>query len=87
MTVSGIFPYPDSATAEKPFHMGVIPYDIIPHEELYCMSSGGTELGHTHILNVADLICNSFTLHEELYVPITCATLVHLDLNLGVIPN
>jgi hypothetical protein len=37
MTVSGIFPYPDSGTAEKLFHMGVIPYEIIPHEELYCI--------------------------------------------------
>jgi hypothetical protein len=36
MTVSGIFPYPDCGTAEKLFHMGVIPYEIIPHEELYC---------------------------------------------------
>jgi hypothetical protein len=40
MTVSGIFPFPDSGTAEKLFHMGVIPYEIIPHEELYCTFSG-----------------------------------------------
>ena len=43
MTVSGIFPYPNSRTAEKLFHIGVIPYDIIPHEELYCTTHMGSK--------------------------------------------
>ena len=37
MAVSGISPYPNPGSGKKRFHMRVIPYEIIPHEEFNCI--------------------------------------------------